>query len=190
MPRILVSFFMRAEHAGGRRPTTRLWAVVWLAARSLGAPPAAPFGGIRQHEQVQTGEQLKGQREHRQEAHHGGVLPLYHGDDVDDDGHRKGDGQPAVGLPNPFVPLQCGPPQKTMPEADRAHLQVLRHRSRLLSRLRRAVGRFDTELLGVLGVEPTPTELHRLTTNDAADGSSAENTIQNIETNVPPGSTH
>src|ERR1700686_4517327 len=60
----------------------------------------------------------------------------------------------------------------------------------LLFRLRRAVGRFDTELLGVLGVEPRPTELHRLTTNDAADGSSAEKVIQNIETNVPPGSTH
>ena len=23
------------------------------------------------------------------------------------DGHRKGHGQPAVGLPNPFVPVQC-----------------------------------------------------------------------------------
>ncbi len=33
-------------------------------------------------------------------------------------------------------------------------------------------------------------ELHRLTTKDASDGSSAENVIQNIETNVPPGSTH
>jgi hypothetical protein len=30
-------------------------------------------------------------------------------------------------------------------------------------------------------------ELHRLTTNDAAEGSSAEKAIQNIETNVPPG---
>src|SRR5260370_26596048 len=49
---------------------------------------------------------------------------------------------------------------------------------------------FDTELLGVLRVEPGPTELHRLATNDAADGSSAEKVIQNIETNVPPGSTH
>jgi len=49
---------------------------------------------------------------------------------------------------------------------------------------------FDTELLGVLRVEPRPTELHRLASNDAADGSSAEKVIQNIETNVPPGSTH
>src|SRR5438552_10823330 len=58
--------------------------------------------------------------------------------------------------------------------------------SRLLSRLRRPVGRFNTELLGVLRVQPLPAaELHRLTTNNAADGSSAEKAIQNIETNVP-----
>jgi hypothetical protein len=40
----------------------------------------------------------------------------------------------------------------------------------------RPVGRFNTELLGVLRVEPRPTELHRLASNDAADGSSAEKT--------------
>src|ERR1700730_2292056 len=62
--------------------------------------------------------------------------------------------------------------------------------SRLLSRLRRPVGRFNTELLGVLRVEPRPTELHRLASDDAADGSSAEKATQNIETNVPPCSTH
>ena len=63
--------------------------------------------------------------------------------------------------------------------------------SRLLSRLRRPVGRFNTELLGVLRVQPLPAaELHRLATNDAADGSSAEKVIQNIETNVPTGCTH
>ena len=56
--------------------------------------------------------------------------------------------------------------------------------------LARPVGRFYTELLGVLSVQPLPAELHRLTTNDTADGSSAEKVIQNIETNVPPGSTH
>src|SRR5213079_398756 len=32
--------------------------------------------------------------------------------------------------------------------------------------------------------------LHRLRTNDAAEGGSAEQVIQNIEANVPPGSTH
>src|ERR1700730_237231 len=58
--------------------------------------------------------------------------------------------------------------------------------SRLLSRLRRPVGRFNTELLGVLRVQPLPAaELHRLSTSDAADGSSAEKAIQNIDTNVP-----
>src|SRR5215831_696578 len=62
--------------------------------------------------------------------------------------------------------------------------------SRLLSRPRWPVGCFNTELLGVLRVQPLPAELHRLATNDAADGSSAEKAIQNIETNVPPGSTH
>ena len=50
--------------------------------------------------------------------------------------------------------------------------------SRLLSRLRRPVGRFNTELLGVLRVQPLPAaELHSLATNDAADGSSAEKVI-------------
>src|SRR5262249_7696831 len=68
--------------------------------------------------------------------------------------------------------------------------QAIHLDSRLLSRLRRPVGRFNTELLGVLRIEPRPTELHRLATNDAADGSSAEKLVQNIQTNVPPGSTH
>ena len=86
-----------------------------------------------------------------QEAQPVGVLPLYHGDAVEDDGHRKGNGQPAVGLPNPFVPIQCTS-------------------SRLLSRLRRPVGRLNAELLGVLGVQSLPAaELHGLGTNDAAD---------------------
>ena len=62
--------------------------------------------------------------------------------------------------------------------------------SRFFSRLRRPVGCFNTELLGVLRVQPLPAELHGLGANDAADGSSAEKAIQNIETNVPPGSTH
>src|SRR6266567_6051717 len=45
---------------------------------------------------------------------------------------------------------------------------------------------FHTELLGVLRVQPLPAaELHRVATSDAADGSSAEKVIQNIETNVP-----
>jgi hypothetical protein len=76
------------------------------AARPVGASLAAPLGGIWQHEQVQTGEQEQGQREHRQEAQPVRVLLLCNSDDVDDDGDRKGNGQPAVGLPNPFVPVQ------------------------------------------------------------------------------------
>src|SRR5204863_8753348 len=55
----------------------------------------------------------------------------------------------------------------------------------------RSCGRgLKAELLCVLGVQSRPAELHRLGTNDAADGSSTEKLIQNIETNVPPGSTH
>src|SRR6266487_3354696 len=43
----------------------------------------------------------------------------------------------------------------------------------------------------VLGVQSLPAaELHGLGADDAADGSSAEKVIQNIETNMPPGSTH
>src|SRR5213595_2443801 len=49
----------------------------------------------------------------------------------------------------------------------------------------------NAELLCVLRVQSLPSaELHRLGTNDAADGGSAEQVIQNIEANVPPGSTH
>src|SRR6266850_6944718 len=55
----------------------------------------------------------------------------------------------------------------------------------------RPTGGLDAELLCVLGVQSLPaTELHRVGTNDAADGGSAEKVIQNIEANVPPGSTH
>src|SRR5438445_10627298 len=47
------------------------------------------------------------------------------------------------------------------------------------------------ELLCVLRVQSLPaSELHRLGTNDAAEGGSAEQVIQNIEANVPPGRTH
>src|SRR5215472_8061237 len=63
--------------------------------------------------------------------------------------------------------------------------------SRLLSRLRRPIGTFNTELLGVLRVQPLPvSELHRLRADHAAERRSAEKVIQDIETNMPPGSTH
>src|SRR6266404_4361176 len=80
--------------------------IVRPAARSVGASPAGPLRGIRQHEQVQTGEKLQGEHKHCQEAHPRAISPPCHGDAVDDDGHRKGNGQPAMGLPNPFVPVQ------------------------------------------------------------------------------------
>ena len=58
--------------------------------------------------------------------------------------------------------------------------------SRLRIRLRRPVGCFSTELLGVLPDKPLPSaHLHRVATNEAADGSSAEQPVQNIEGNVP-----
>src|SRR5438874_12752190 len=64
----------------------------------------------------------------------------------------------------------------------------------LLSMLRgvgRPTGSLNAELLGVLRVQPLPAaELHGLGAGDAADGASAEKAIQNIESNVPPGSTH
>src|SRR5947209_7744837 len=70
----------------------------------------------------------------------------------------------------------------------------LAHRSprfTILCRLRWPVGCFNTELLGIFGVQSLPAgELHRITTGDAANGSSAEKVIQDIESNVPPGSTH
>src|SRR2546422_2877147 len=76
-----------------------------------------------------------------------------------------------------------GPPLKTSPKrightykyyvtAFTVHCFAIHLDSRVLSRLRRPVGRFNTELLGVLRVQPLPAaELHRLTTNDAADRS-------------------
>src|SRR5438045_1338110 len=63
--------------------------------------------------------------------------------------------------------------------------------SGFLSRRRRQVGRCNTELFRIFHVQPLPTtELHRLDAGNAADRSSAEKAIQNIETNVPSGSTH
>ena len=75
-------------------------------APSLGASRAAPLGCVWQYEQVQAGDQEQGERKYRQEAQPIRVLLLDHGDDVDDDGHGKGYGQPAVELPHPFVPVQ------------------------------------------------------------------------------------
>src|SRR5438876_10604242 len=47
------------------------------------------------------------------------------------------------------------------------------------------------ELLCILRVPSLPAaELHRVGTDDAADGRSAEKVIQNVEADVPPGGTH
>src|SRR5207248_11240173 len=63
--------------------------------------------------------------------------------------------------------------------------------SGFLSRRSRQVGRCNTELFRIFHVQPLPTtELHRLDAGNAADRSSAEKTMQDIETNVPSGSTH
>src|SRR5579863_7988365 len=71
------------------------------------------------------------------------------------------------------------------------HDLAIKLHSRLLSRLRRPVGRFDTELFGVLRVQSLPAgEVHGLRAGDAADGSSAEKVIQHVETDVPSGSAH
>ena len=47
-----------------------------LGFRSVCASPAAPLGGVRQHEQVQTGQQQQGEREQAQDAHPDGGLLL------------------------------------------------------------------------------------------------------------------
>src|SRR5205823_7376481 len=48
------------------------------------------------------------------------------------------------------------------------------------------LGRFNTELLCVLSDQSLPAvELHRIRAGDAADGTSVEKAIQNIESNVP-----
>jgi hypothetical protein len=63
--------------------------------------------------------------------------------------------------------------------------------SGLLSRRRLPVWRLDTELLCVLSVESLPpAELHGFGADDAAEWSPAEKMVQNIEANVPSGSTH
>src|SRR3974390_373204 len=48
----------------------------------------------------------------------------------------------------------------------------------------------NTELLGILRVQPLPAELDGLRADDASKGSSTQKVIQNIEANVPPGSAH
>src|SRR5690349_20378249 len=89
------------------------------------------------------------------------------------------------------VELTCDVESAVLMFASESLAAALYCASRLLSRLRRPLGRFNAELSGVLLVQPLPTiEFHYLRAGHAADRSSAEKAIQNIETNVPPGSTH
>src|SRR5713226_4416447 len=63
--------------------------------------------------------------------------------------------------------------------------------SRFLSRLRRPVGRFNAELLCVLGVQSLPAaELHGLGADDSSNGLTGEKPIQHIEADVPARSAH
>ncbi len=58
--------------------------------------------------------------------------------------------------------------------------------SRLLSRIRRSVGRFDTELLGVLRVQSLPAaELHGLGADDASNRLTCEEPLKDVEADVP-----
>jgi hypothetical protein len=63
-----------------RVPTKRPRRRVLPADRSVGDSLAAPLGGIRQHEQVRTGDQE--QRKREQQAYPGGILPLYYRDEL------------------------------------------------------------------------------------------------------------
>ena len=65
-----------------------------------------PLVEIRQREQVQAGEKEQGKYAHGRQAQPVAVLSPYHSNAVDDDGHGEDDGQPTVGLPNPFAPVQ------------------------------------------------------------------------------------
>src|SRR5579875_880291 len=99
---------------------------------------------------------------------------------------------PGASARNESTPRSGAPSSQmyTIHLALRAALARLRIRSRLLRRRRRPVGWFDTELLGILLIEPGPPELHRLAADNAAEGRAAKQVIQYIETNVPAGSTH
>jgi hypothetical protein len=153
--------------------------VVLPAARSVGAWPAAPLGGIRQHEQVQAGEQEQGEREQRQEAHPDGIPACTHGYDVDDDGHR-------------FKPTTLARCKVLVFMVGSASIVGALFCDPLDSRLlRRPVGRINAELHCVLGVQSLPAaELHGLDADDASNRLTGEKAIQHIEADVPAGSTH
>src|ERR1700680_2063985 len=60
--------------------------------------------------------------------------------------------------------------------------------SRLLGRVRRPVGRFNTELLCVLGVQSLPAaELHGLGADDASNRLTREERLKDVKADVPAG---
>jgi hypothetical protein len=81
-------------------------------ALSAGGSHATPLAGIRQHEQVQTGEKEHGEREQRQETHPDGICLLYCGDDVHDEGCRKGQLTASGGSAEPICSSSMGPPRR------------------------------------------------------------------------------
>jgi hypothetical protein len=92
------------QKAGYRRKAASASAAK-LPVQSVGRPlrHLVVYGSTNKYKSVSRRED---EREHRQEAQPIGILLLCHGDDVDDDGRRKSHGQPAVDLPNSFVPVQ------------------------------------------------------------------------------------
>jgi hypothetical protein len=58
-----------------------------------------PFGDIGQCKQVQARQKQKNQRNERQQSDPEGLFLPHQGNNVDDDGDRKGDGQPTVNWP-------------------------------------------------------------------------------------------
>jgi hypothetical protein len=91
--------------AGGHFDLCRL-RLFYTYVAMIGFLRAAPSAGIGKHEHIQTGEQEQKKREQWRVDDPSGRLPQSHGDEVGDDGRRKGDGQPAVNLPNPVIPIQ------------------------------------------------------------------------------------
>src|SRR3989454_6381133 len=90
----------------------------------------------------------------------------------------------------PFESLTAS---RTMPGSATAHHppfgQASLARVRLVSCSHPRSSRY-AELLCILRVQSLPAaELHRVGTDDAADGRSAEQVIQNVEADVPPGGT-
>src|SRR5215813_12008427 len=73
----------------------------------------------------------------------------------------------------------------------RIHLFQFNEASSQFLRCLRPVGRFNTEQLCVFCIEPLPAdELRGIGADHASNGGSFEEVIQNVDTNVPPGSTH